>query len=102
MNTILNIGLDTNTGEKLSLSCVLLKLSELVRIDSYKLQHSDTELTLIAQTIDFISNKQVQQLCDSLKQDAISLMRGNKGYLVHGKYATKDWGNFNLKYFIKA
>lgn len=100
MRTIFNIGLETNSGSRLPLSYALLKLSKLVKVENYKVRKSNTERTLIALTREYVSNKQIERLCDDLEQDAIALKRGDIGYMVHGRNAIKDWGDFKEKYFI--
>jgi hypothetical protein len=102
MKTILNIGLKTNSNEDVNKSNLMNDLNRVFESFSYKVKQSNTEPTLIVTTNEYLSDFQIQKLCDWHQQDCIAVMRGGKGTLVYGSNPKNDWGKFNQKYFISC
>ena len=101
METIINIGLNTNKEGKVNKDRLLKDISSYLTTFKTKIRRSNTERTLIVSTKEFISNFQIQKLCDDNDQDCIAVMRDDKGALVYGSHPLNDWGEFNEKYFIR-
>ena len=106
---ILNIGLNTSTNyteqvEQLSIEHVLNEIKDcFLEIESYKLEQSNTEPTLIATVSPLIGDcvyTEVELLAERLMQDCIACysVADQAGVLI-GEYA-EEWGVFDSKYFL--
>lgn len=106
---ILNIGLNTSTRfteqeEQLSVEQVLDSIKDcFLEIESYKVDQSNTEQTVIATVKPLIGDcvfTEVELLADMLMQDCIACysVADQEGVLI-GEYA-ELWGSFNSEYFL--
>ena len=106
---ILNIGLNTSTNyteqvEQLTVDQVLKEIADcFLSIESYKIEQSNTEQTIIATVQPLIGDcvsTEVQELSCRLMQDCIACysVADQAGELI-GEYA-EAWGLFDSRYFL--
>lgn len=106
---ILNIGLNTSKNyteqvEQLTVEHVLNEIKDcFLTIESYKLENSNTEPTIIATVKPLIGDcvsTEVELLAERLMQDCIACysVKDQAGELI-GEYA-ENWGLFDSKYFL--
>lgn len=112
---ILNIGLNTNTGGRITANDVLDALRNIgIEITTHAVHTSDTEPTLVAAVniFDPFFGDAVAQLCEELGQDAIAVWfprpvatngridwSKSPGQLFGPKAA--EWGPFNPEFFLQ-
>lgn len=106
---ILNIGLNTSTNyteqtEQLTIEHVLNEIKDcFLEIESYKIEQSNTEQTIIATVQPLIGDcvsTEVELLAERLMQDCIACysVADQSGVLI-GEYA-EEWGVFDSRYFL--
>lgn len=99
----LNIGLDTNTGESLSINDVLQYLTgNGFFIRSFTLEQSSTEETLIV-IVDPVPASRIYQASIDLKQDCIAVSpdNGKTGALIGPRADAWGW-SFKPAFFIAS
>ncbi len=112
---ILNIGLHTNTGGRITANDALDALRNIgIEITTHAVHTSDTEPTLVVAVniFDLFVKRTVVRLCEELDQDAIAVwfprpvaINGrvdwskSPGMLFGPKAA--EWGPFNAEFFLQ-
>lgn len=109
-NVTLNIGLNTNSGNKLDAFFVgdivkaILKNSISLKDYQTRTQRSEAENTLIVSfsttTHDYNIIPYIKVMADAFLQDCIAYKGSDLQTLVYSEYPQNDWGGFNEKYFI--
>lgn len=100
MEVILNIGLNTNTGETLNHLTTLRQVATVADIRQFALVQSDTEPTLVVAANVNDVDYTVKALSDELEQDCIAVYYPKTG---HGKLVGEKaaaWGDFNPEFFF--
>jgi hypothetical protein len=102
MRVILNIGLARDGNKNIGVGTVLRELDQrgFNLQGCYRICHSDTEITVVAEVELETVNNPVRYLAQILGQDCIAayIPKVNKGKLIGPKAA--EWGEFNPEKFI--
>jgi len=96
---LINIGLNTNDGGRISAHLALAALAMLgVRAEASTVATSDTEPTLVASLSRPITKPEGERLARALRQDCVAVFDGVNGQL-YGPSA-EAWGPFDPAFFL--
>lgn len=95
---LVNIGLNTNVGGKISEQDILKALPKDVKILSSATHPSGTEPTFVGELSRPLTQQEHYALTKALKQDAIPQLVNGKGTMTN--VGEKSWGSFNPEYFM--
>jgi hypothetical protein len=94
---LLNIGLARNDGKPDNRPADVLDFLG-ARVARHAVHQSDTERTLIVETVSAVPGAVLWELCERTAQDCIARVSGGSGELIGPK--SELWGAFNPAFFL--
>jgi len=100
MNPVINIGLNVNGVRELTATEILKVLrTDGVQVIRWEVKESNTELTLVAEIEQNLTEWKGWAIAVALRQDAIAQVDSHGHGELFGPKA-KEWGPFNPDYFL--